>query len=123
MDSEQHTIRDLRQTNRQLKLGYLVVGVLGLAGIALAQADPAPAGSSDPNANDVRVDINKVGDVQQIIGVDHERGFAVIVDEEGKITVVHRDGTAIVPNRKVFSHQFSGDKPADGVAVDRPVDR
>lgn len=97
--------QQLIQTNRMLRLGYLVIGVIALAGYALGQARPANPGSSDPNENDVRVDINKVGDAQQIVGVDHELGFAVIVDEEGKITIVHRDGTAIVPNRKVYSHR------------------
>jgi len=106
MNQEQQTIRQLVQTNRQLKLGYVVVGVLGLAGYALAQAGPETDGSTDPNENDVRVDINKVGDSQQITSVDHERGFAVIVDEEGKITVVHRDGTVVVPNRKHYSHRL-----------------
>lgn len=108
MPTEQQTITRLSQVNRQLKLGYLVIGVLGIAGIAIAQTPNEPIqqpGTTDPNGNGVKVDINSVGDAQSIAAVDHERGFAVIVDEEGKISVVHRDGTVIVPNRKKYSHR------------------
>lgn len=105
MNNEQQTIERLTQSNRMLKLGYLVVGVLGLAGYSLAQTGPATPGSTDPNENDVRVDINKVGDSQTITSVDHERGFAVLVDEEGKINVIHRDGTVLVPDRKYYPDQ------------------
>lgn len=102
----------LKQANRILRLGYVVLGVVGIAGYAIAQAGPTPPGSTDPNSNEVRVDINKVGDAQIIAAVDHERGFAVLVDEEGKINVIHRDGTVIVPNRKHYSNQVDV-KPSD----------
>lgn len=119
MKPEQLTIHQLRQTNRMLALGYVLIGLFAVVGYALAQADPLPPGASDPNDNNIIVDINKVGDSQTIAAVEHERGFAVLVDEEGKINVIHRDGTVIVPNRKVFSNNFQEDQVNKNLIIDR----
>lgn len=111
---------NLRQQNRMLKLGYAGLAVLALTGFALAQGagnDPQP---NDPNDNHVVIDINKVGDAQQMVGVENPDGFAVLIDEEGKINVVHRDGTVIVPNRKVFSHVYQQEQQHSPRLIDIP---
>lgn len=97
--------RQLVQTNRLLKLGYAGLAVALVTGYVVAQdaGDPAGPGAAPPP---VVVDINKVGTAQMIVGVENPDGFAVVVDEEGKINIVHRDGTVIVPNRKVYSHVY-----------------
>lgn len=112
MTPDQRLIQKLKQSNRLLKAGYLMVGVAALVAYSLASPVPSHAGPSDPNDNDVRVAVNKVGDAQSITAVDHERGFAVLIDEEGKINVIHRDGKVIVASRKFFSDQVDV-KPAD----------
>jgi len=123
MGTQQTTIQQLRQTNRLLLFGYLVLGVAALVGYSFAQSDDLPPGTTDPNDNQVVVDINKVGDSQTIAAVEHERGFAVLVDEEGKINVIHRDGTVVVPNRKVYSNEYQEDVDNKDFTIDRPVDR
>ncbi|XAL99707.1 hypothetical protein OT109_19275 [Phycisphaeraceae bacterium D3-23] len=107
-----NTENNLRQQNRLLTFGYAALAVFAIAGFALAQGqnDPPPHNPDDPNGNRVTVDINKVGDAQQMVGVENPDGFAVLIDEEGKINVVHRDGTVIVPNRKVFSHVYQDER-------------
>lgn len=102
MNPQKPTIEQLAQRNRQLKFGYLIVAVLGLALYALSSPEPSQAGPSDPDGNNIKIDINKVGDAQQVVAVDHESGFVVIIDEEGKVNIVYRDGTIIVPNRKYY---------------------
>jgi hypothetical protein len=113
---------NLRQQNRMLKLGYAGLTVLALAGFAFAQGQggQAPHNPDDPNGNRVTVDINKVGDAQQMVGVENPDGFAVLIDEEGKINVVHRDGTVIVPNRKVFSHVYQEQQHRGPRLIDIP---
>lgn len=112
MNNSDATIEQLIQRNRQLKFGYLVVAVLGLALYTLSSPERTQAGPSDPDGNNIKVDINKVGDAQQMVAVDHESGFVVIIDEEGKVNVVYRDGTIIVPTRKFFPNQADV-KPVD----------
>jgi len=106
-NAHENTLHQLRQSNRLLKFGYACLAIAGLTGYAFAQSGAAP---NDPNDNEVVIDINKVGDAQQMVGVENPDGFAVLVDEEGKINVVHYDGTVIVPNRKVFSHVFQEER-------------
>lgn len=112
MSTPQHTIEHLLHRNRQLKFGYLFIAVIGLAIYALASPERTQAGPSDPDGNNIKIDINKVGDAQQMVSVDHESGFAVIIDEEGKVNVVYRDGTIIVPKRKFYPDQADV-KPVD----------
>lgn len=104
MNPETHTIERLTRANRRLRFGYLVVAALGLAAYSLSTPAPTHAGPSDPDGNNVKIDINKVGDLQSITAVHHESGFAVLVDEEGKINIIHHDGKVIVPTRKRFEH-------------------
>lgn len=94
--------RQLVQTNRILKLGYAGLAIAGLTGYVVAQ----DGGDAPEDTPPVVVDINKVGTAQMIVGVENPDGFAVVVDEEGKINVVHFDGTVIVPNHKVYSHVY-----------------
>ncbi len=117
MEDQTTAVGRLRQTNRLLLLGYLVFGVLGVAGYTLAQADP-----DDPAEDRVFVNVN-AGSQEQITAVEHEKGFAVYVDAEGEINVIHRDGTVIVPNRKVFSHVYQENEQNKSYIVDRPAGR
>lgn len=110
------TIQTLRQSNRLLKMGYLLIGVFAVVGYALAQADP-----DDPDVPPV--DIVNVDNTEQIAGINHERGFAVYVDDDGTINVVHRDGTVIVPNKKVYSHEYQKDQRNREFIIDRPANR
>ena len=105
MDIQTQQIQRLSQTNRLLKLGYLVIGVFGLVGYALAGPEVKEPGSTDPNGNGVVVDRDQVGDAQQIVAVDHEDGFVVMIDEEGKVNVIRRDGSVIVAARKQYADQ------------------
>ncbi|MFI4861005.1 MAG: hypothetical protein ACIAXF_10030 [Phycisphaerales bacterium JB063] len=113
---------NLRQQNRLLKLGYAALAVFAITGFAFAQgqADPPVHHPDDPNGNRVTVDINKVGDAQTMVGVENPDGFAVLIDEEGKINVIHRDGTVIVPNRKVYSHVYQERHEAGPRLIDIP---
>ena len=104
MPDAQAINHQLIQTNRLLKLGYAGLAVALLTGYVVAQdgSDPQPP----QNAANPVVGLNTLGTTQMIVGVDYPDGFAVVVDEEGQINVVHYDGTVIVPNRKVFSHVY-----------------
>lgn len=117
--TDQNTIHQLHQHNRMLKFGYALLAVAGITGYAVAQSGDA-AEPNDPNDNAVVIDINKVGDAQQMVGVENPDGFAVLIDEEGKINVVHYDGTVIVPNRKVYSHVYQEEHDRSPRLIDLP---
>lgn len=107
MQNEAETIRRLSTTNRFLKFGYVILGVFGVVGYSLAAPQSLQPGATDPNSNGIPVDRDQVGDVQQLVAVDHEEGFAVMIDEEGKVNVIRKDGTVIVAKRKFFPDQVS----------------
>lgn len=97
----------LSTSNRLLKLGYVVLGAFGLVGYTLAGPQSIQPGATDPNSNGIPVDRDQAGDVQQMVAVDHEDGFAVMIDEEGKVNVIRNDGTVIVAKRKFYREDAS----------------
>ena len=103
MQDEREAIKRLSNSNRLLKLGYVFVGLFGLVGYSLAGQPGLQPGTTDPNNNGVVVDRDQVGDAQRLVAVDHEDGFAVMIDEEGKVNVIWRDGTVLVAKRKFFA--------------------
>lgn len=113
MSDQQNTIKTLRQTNRLLMFGYMMLGVLAMAGYAIAQTrgidDDEEETTEDTSDAQVLV-VNNEADSQPITAVESESGFAVYVDAGGEINVIHRDGTVIVPTRKVFSHAYQEDE-------------
>lgn len=102
MNADQLTIQRLSQSNRLLKLGYLVLAVVVVVGYSLLSPEPSQA--HDRHGDNAVVDANQVGDAQLAVGVDHPDGFAVVIDEQGKICVVTRDGLVLVPRSKKFVH-------------------
>lgn len=108
MQDAQAINRQLVQTNRLLKLGYAGLAVAMLTGYVVAQGGNEPQQQSADQAP--HVGLNTLGTSQMIVGVDYPDGFAVVVDENGQINVVHYDGTVIVPNRKVYSHVYQEER-------------
>ena len=87
----------LKRQNRLLLAGYGVIAMLAVAAVAMG------AGGNGPQSKSPRVDSNQVGTAQMMVGIDHPDGFAVLIDEDGKVNVVHRDGRVIVNRQKQYN--------------------
>ena len=128
MTNEQNRIKTLRQTNRLLTMGYLLLGVFVLGGYVLAQTrgpnDDDDADTDDAPSLDDRlfVAVNNTEE-NKIAAVESERGFAVYIEDDGQINVIHRDGTVIVPNRKIFSNTYQERVFNKDYSIELPVER
>ena len=103
MTPDQATIEQLKQTNRRLKFGCLALALAGLFVYTLASPEPTRAEHEERKINNAHIDINKVGNAQFMVGIDDPNGYAVIIDEEGKINIVTRSGKVIIPKRKYYA--------------------
>ena len=103
MTPDQHTIQRLTQANRRLKLGLLIAAIVGVVFYSLATPEQTQAVHNENNSDNANVAGDKVGNAQMMVGIDDPDGFAVIVDEEGKVNIVTRNGRITVPKRKYYA--------------------